>query len=219
MKLKAIIFDMDGLLVDTETYWQKAEIEAFSEIGVALTVEDCKLAMGLRCDEAVGFFLERFDLRLDVPHMVSVIEAKVIAMAEKKPQVLPGVIQATELFRRLGFKLAVCSSSSSRVIHGVLRAAGLLDTFEILVSAEKEAYGKPHPAVYLSALKTLDIRHFEALVFEDSIFGIVAAKAAKIPVVAVPNVLPRTDPRFGIADTMIDSMHEVNEPWLFNFLK
>lgn len=219
MKLKAIIFDMDGLLVDTETYWQKAEIEAFSEVGVALTLEDCKRVMGLRCDEAVGVFLERYDLRLDISHMVSVIETKVIAMAEREPKILPGVIQAIELFRRLGLKIAVCSSSSSRVIHGVLKAAGLLETFGELVSAEKESYGKPHPAVYLTALSCLDIQHFEALVFEDSIFGIVAAKAAKIPVVAVPNVLPRTDPRFGIADTVIDSMDEVTEKWLFDFLK
>jgi len=219
MKLKAVIFDMDGLLVDTETYWQKAEIAAFSEDGISLTVEDCKRAMGLRCDEAVAMFLERYDLSLDVSRMVSSIESKVIAMAEREPKILPGVLEAIELFRGLGLQLAVCSSSSRRVIHGVLKAAGLLETFGNLVSAEHESYGKPHPAVYINTLKTLKVSHFEALVFEDSIFGIVAAKAAKIPVVAVPNILPRSDPRFGIADTVIDSMSEVTESWLVDFLK
>lgn len=219
MKLKSIIFDMDGLLVDTEVFWQKAEIQVFANLGVGLTVKDCERVMGLRCDEAVATFLQMYSLPFEPGPLVSEIESSVIDMVAKEPRILPGVGKSIELFQKLGFSLAVCSSSSLRVIEGVLRASGLSKSLKTLVSAEHESYGKPHPAVYLTALKRLGISHNEALVFEDSIFGIIAAKAARIPVVGVPNVLPRSDPRFGVADSVIDSMEEVTEKWLESFLK
>ena len=219
MKLKAVIFDMDGLLVDTEIFWQKSEIEVFAKRGVRLTIKDCERVMGLRCDEAVATFLQMYGLPFEVAPLVAEIESTVIQMVYDEPKVLPGVWKSIELFQALGLSLAVCSSSSLRVIEGVLQASELSKALGTLISAEHEPYGKPHPAVYQTALKRLGVRHDEALVFEDSIFGIVAAKAARIPVIGVPNVLPRSDPRFGIADSVIDSMEEVTKEWLVNFLK
>jgi len=211
------IFDMDGLLVDTERFWQQAEIEVFRRMGVTLTAADCELIMGLRCDEVVKIWQRQFHLDLDARLVVADIEDEVIARARANPQLMRGVPEILDLAERLGIRRSVCSSSSARVIDGVLRSAGIIDRFELLVSAEREAFGKPHPAVYLTALQGLNLSNHQAIVFEDSIHGIVAAKAACLRVVAVPCLLPKLDRRFGIADAVVDSLIEVNEKWLHNF--
>lgn len=219
MKLKGVIFDMDGLLVDTEKYWQHAEISIFSQLGVSLTIKDCEKVMGLRCNEVVEIWKNQFLLTEDTSTLVGRIENEVIRMVTEKPSVLPGVLKLLNLCRALNLKIGLCSSSSSKVIHGVLTASHLLSQFDLLVSAESEPFGKPHPAAYLTTLKEMRVSFLETIVFEDSINGILAAKSAKIPVIAVPNQLPKTDPRFGIADIVIDSLSEVTEEWLTNFLK
>jgi HAD superfamily hydrolase (TIGR01509 family) len=219
LKLKGIIFDMDGLLVDTERYWQCAEISIFSQLGVSLTIKDCEKVMGLRCNEVVEIWKNRFLLTEDTTTLVDRIENEVIKMVMEEPSVLPGVINLLNLCRALHLKVALCSSSSSKVIRGVLTASHLLNQFDLLVSAESEPFGKPHPGAYITTLKEMQTSFLETIVFEDSINGILAAKSAKIPVIAVPNQLPKTDPRFGIADIVIDSLNEVTKEWLTNFLK
>ena len=219
MKLYSVIFDMDGLLVDTERYWQLAEISVFSHFGVRLGVKDCEKVMGLRCNEVVEIWKQQFSLSEETNSLVEKIENEVINQVTQRPTVLPGVTDLLGLCRKLNLKIALCSSSSSKVIRGVLTATGLLDQFDLIVSAENEPFGKPHPAAYLTTLKALGTSFQETLVFEDSINGILAAKSAKISVIAVPNQLPKNDPRFGIADIVIDSLNEVTEEWLKNFLK
>lgn len=211
------IFDMDGLLVDTEAYWQKAQITVFRSMGVSITSADCERMTGLRCDEVVGIWGREFGLNLDIEKVVADIEDEVIHQAQMQPKLMPGVLNILEMSERLTIKRSVCSSSSRRVIQGILAASGIIDRFEHLVSAETEPFGKPHPAVYLTALKRIDLSNHEVMVFEDSIHGIVAAKAARLNVVAVPCLIPKSDKRFGIADAMVESLEEVNEQWLNEF--
>jgi sugar-phosphatase len=117
---------------------------------------------------------------------------------------------------RAGLQLAVASSSPPRLIEASLARLGLRDHFTEIVSAESEPYGKPHPAVFLTTAARLGVAPTECLVFEDSLNGLVAAKAARMICVAVPE---RVDPRFAFADLVLPSLEAFDDDALATLLR
>lgn len=203
-RMRAAIFDMDGLLIDSEPLWRKAEVEVFATVGLRLTEEECEETTGLRIDEVVAY--RHGQQPWDDPPRHAIVERivdRLIELVTERGAPLPGVDHAIARCRADGLRLALASSSPRRIIDATLARLGLADAFEVIASAEDDRYGKPHPAVFLRCAEMLGVRPTECLVLEDSLNGVIAAKAARMTCVAVPE---KPDPRFAIADRVLDSL-------------
>ncbi len=205
--LKAVIFDMDGVLIDSEPLWQEAEIAVFGQVGIPLTAADVRGTMGLRVDDVVAYWFSRRPWRQPSKKAVedTIIET-VIALVKAKGAACDGVDAILALFQQRNLPLALASSSPRKLIEAVLDKLAIRQHIPIIHSAEMEARGKPHPAVYLTTAQKLGIRPEQCLVFEDSPNGVLAAKAATMRCVAVPNTAVHDDPIFAIADLTITSL-------------
>ena len=134
---------------------------------------------------------------------------RVIDLVREHKPIMPGLFQALDTCGRQGLKLALASSSPMALIQAVVDALELRDRFEATLSAEHLRYGKPHPEVYLNACDALDISPLECVALEDSFNGLLAAKAAQMKTIAIPEASARNQPRFVIADKKLDSLEEV----------
>ncbi|MEA2527966.1 MAG: mannitol-/sugar-/sorbitol-6-/2-deoxyglucose-6-phosphatase [Thermomicrobiales bacterium] len=216
--IRAVIFDMDGLLIDSEPLWRIAEIEVFTAIGVPLTEELALTTMGLRTDEVVEHWFARCPWQGPTHKEVEArIDSRVIELVRERAAPLPGVHAVVSLLTVLGLPLAIASSSSSELIAAVVEQIGLRDSFQVLQSAEHEPYGKPHPGVYIAAARALGIAPTDCLAFEDSANGVLAAKAARMRCIAVPEPAVRDDRRFCIADAILTSLTEFHPEQLNQF--
>ena len=206
---------MDGILIDSEPLWQDAEIEVLARIGVQLTREICKQATGLRTDEAVAYWYRQHPWHgVSQDEIVDEITNAVEKLIKLKGSKMAGVDQAIELCREHGLRLALASSSCVRIINTVLEKLRLTGVFEVLHSGEFEEYGKPHPGIFVTTLNKLELNHTEAFVIEDSFYGILAAKSARMRVVAVPEASVRDEEKYGIADIRLASLEELMESHL-----
>lgn len=213
--LRAAIFDMDGLLIDSEPSWRRAEVACFGEVGLALTEDDCHATTGLRIDEVARHWHRRAPWEGPTPHEVAArIVDRMIAIVGAEGTAMPGAAAAVERCAAAGLRLALASSSPARLIDATLARLGLRDRFEVVVSAEHEALGKPHPAVFLTTAARLGVDAADCLVLEDSLHGVIAAKAARMTCVAVPDPSRRDDPRFALADRVLPSLAALDGPTL-----
>ncbi len=211
----ALIFDMDGLLVDSEPFWQEAEMDIFGRLGVPLDLERCRETQGLRAGEVVAHWHRLYPWP-DEPlgEVTDRLVHRVAALIEARGEPMPGALAAVRLAQSQGVRTALASSSPYPNIHAVLRRLHLVDEFEVVRSAEDEPYGKPHPAVYLRTAELLGVPPHRCAAVEDSVNGVISAKAARMRCLAVPHPSARLDPRFGIADIVIDSLEEMTEDLL-----
>ena len=208
----AAIFDMDGLLVDTEGLWHEAEVEVLGPLGVPIAEGDPRRTKGIFVREVARYWHDRFPWRGPSPDEVAArIVERVIGLIDEKGRLLPGVDDALGLCRRHGLTLGLASSSEHRLIAFVLERFGLASTFAVAHSAEDEPYGKPHPAVFLTAAQRLGVAPTRCVVWEDSPAGVLAAKAARMTCVAVPAPDESAAPAFGIADAVLSSLEEADE--------
>ena len=210
--IEAVIFDMDGVLIDSEPFWQESEMDAFARVGVKLTREMCMQTMGLRVDEVVEYWRRRH--AWEGVSSGELEEAIIGGVAERilsKGLAKEGARRALDFFRSRGVKLALASSSSYRLIRAVTERFGLSDKFDCVYSAEDEEYGKPHPGVYLTTARRLGVSPSACLAVEDSFNGVLAAKAARMKCIAVPEEGAMRDPRFCIADVVLGSLEEIDE--------
>lgn len=208
--MQAVIFDLDGLLIDSEPLWQQAEMELFTEVGIQLTPELCRLTTGLRVDEVVRHWFSRHPWRgMSQEDLVDRLLTRVEALILERGRPLPGALQAPAVVRERGLRVALASSSPLRIIRAALRKLQLTDAFEVVVSAESLAWGKPHPGVYLETAEALGILPTACVAVEDSLNGLIAAKAARMRAIAVPEPPHRQDPRLALADVTLVSLVEL----------
>ena len=205
--MKAAIFDMDGLLIDSEPLWQEAEITVFKSVGIRLTRELCRETTGLRLDEVVNYWYARFPWR---GATLKAVEEKILAVVGRlvieRGQPMPGVKEVVDLLRAANYELAVASSSPMGLIVASLKKFGLTEYFSVLHSADAEEEGKPHPGVYVSTMSRLGASPSDCVAFEDSVVGVRAAKAAGAQVIAVPDAANARDPGFAKADVVLSSL-------------
>lgn len=208
--LNAAIFDLDGLLVDSEPLWRKAEREVFAEIGLMLSDDDCRSTMGMRCDAVVALWFQRCPWLDRSPDEVqNRIEARVLALMRSEGQAMPGVAHVLDLVEDLGCRLAVASSSNQKLIDGALERLGVFDRFEARCTAFDEEHGKPHPAVFLAAARQLGVHPSVCVAFEDSPPGVESARRAGMQVVAVPDIEHRGHSGFHQADVVLESLADL----------
>ena len=202
---------MDGVLIDSEPLWQRAEIEIFPEVGIDLTPELCRRTMGLRIDEVVAHWYEIQPWASPSKEEVARrIVGRVGELIGHEGRLLPGVNEA------LGFlgsraRLGLASSSYYELIDAVLDGFSLRTHFAVVYSAEDEPYGKPHPGIYLTTAEKLGSDPTRSLAIEDSPNGVLAAKAARMKCIAVPEDGAERDARLRLADVTIDSLLEIDE--------
>jgi HAD superfamily hydrolase (TIGR01509 family) len=210
--IKAVIFDMDGLLINSEPLWTRAEITVMSKAGVTLTPKQVVASRGLRTDEKIRFWYQQFPWDEKIYTQQSLTDELISTMVElvsASKLALPGVYEAISKIEELGLPMAIASSSPQRIIDAAMRNLDIHHKLHVVYSAQYEEYGKPHPGVYITVAKKLDIAPEFCLAFEDSINGVLSAKAAKMKCIAIPEIGNEHDDRFVIADIVLDSMHDL----------
>ena len=208
---KAVIFDLDGLLIDSEPLWQEAEILIFKRVNIILTPDLCLRTKGLRIDEVVDYWYQRYPWKnLAKQEVEELIVAKLIELIHLKGKPLAGVESAIAFIQQQPVKIALASSSASIIIQAALQKLNLTDVFVRVYSAESEALGKPHPGVYLTTAKQIDVLPQHCLALEDSLNGVLAAKAARMKCIAIPEPLQYNNPQFAIADRILKSLEELD---------
>jgi len=212
--LRAAIFDLDGLLIDSEPLWQQAEVECFGAVGVPLTREQARETLGLRSDEVVCLRFDQYGWDEEAYPLEEVEERiiqRVLELIESDGKPMVGVYEVLEFVEARGLRLAVASSSRVIVIEAALQALGVADRFELIHSAELELLGKPHPGVYLTTARKLDLPPAECVAFEDSPAGLESAKEAGMACVAIPDPSVVVDPDLSRADLVLTSLADLDE--------
>ena len=206
-KIDAVIFDMDGVLIDSEPLWKIAMEEVFASVGCVLTREDFQKTVGLRIDEVIEFWHKEAGWENASPKEVEqAIVNRMIELIQENGDPLPGVLDTTEYLKGVDVKVGLATSSYNILIETVLDAIGIRERFEVVHSAENEEYGKPHPAVYMTVAKELGVSAERCLVIEDSLNGIISGRAAKMKVVCIPEKTHHPEPKLSVADYMFEDM-------------
>jgi HAD superfamily hydrolase (TIGR01509 family) len=208
-RIRAVIFDMDGLLIDSEPIWRRTEIAVFGRLGLHLTEEQCLETMGVRVPDVVRLWYSRHPWTgPSVDEVTDEIVNGVIDYVRAHGEPQPGVDVAIATVRAAGLPAAIASSSSLPLIEAVVDRLGLRDDVAALCSGEDEAEGKPHPAVYLAAASALGVSPETCVALEDSPNGVLSAKAAGMYCVTVPDPYLADDPRMARADMILHSLAE-----------
>ncbi len=200
--IQAVIFDMDGLLVDSEPVWDGARRWMADQVGKTWTTDDHKAVMGVSTREWTDYMIDRLDLTLSPQEVEHQIIERMVEMYRAGVPYLPGAVDAVEL-AATHYRTALASGSHPTLIDTVTADAPMRGKFEVVVSADEVGAGKPAPDVYLAAADRLDVRPDDCVCLEDSGNGILAGARAGMKVVAVP------DPRFPPSPAALERAHLV----------
>jgi HAD superfamily hydrolase (TIGR01509 family) len=214
-RIEAVVFDMDGVLVDTEHLWDEVREALTEEWGGRYTPEAQEAMMGMSSPEWSRYLHEVVGLR-EPPEVINAeVVRRMLERYEADLPVVPGAVEAVRRLAAAGYRLAVASSSNRELIDAVLRRLELTSVFDVTVSSEEVARGKPAPDVYLETARRLGVPPGRCVAIEDSASGIRAAHSAGMRVIAYPNRhYPPAAEVLGLADVVVDGLAEVGA--LFN---
>jgi sugar-phosphatase len=210
--LSAVIFDMDGVIIDSEPLWRKAELEVFSSVG--LNVEERMLAQttGLGINEAIRYWYSKMQWKgKDISQVVNEVLDHLTVLINENSVLTEGTEELIELFKKKNYKIALASSSPYRIINTVIDKFGIRDMFDVINSAEEMRFGKPHPEIYIQTAEKLDVHTQLCLAIEDSINGLIAAKAARMKCAVMPGPFHIEEKGLSLADLIINSLSEIDE--------
>jgi len=207
--IEAIILDMDGILIDSERHWQLTERALFADLGIDLTDSLLVETRGLRTEEMMAHWSSRFSLDgKDPKALMKEYDQRMVETMKKEVNLMEGARELIGMFREMALPVALATCSTQEHIDAVMEKHGLRTSFDLLVSAAVGMPGKPHPEVFLQTANLLNVDPTLCLVFEDSFYGVVAAKAARMKVVAMPDSSEFDQDRFGVADLKIRSLND-----------
>jgi beta-phosphoglucomutase family hydrolase len=202
--VKAVIWDMDGVIVNTLDFHWEATRDFFREHGVETTKEEFLPTFGVRFEEVIRDWLPGEHSSDELAQMVEHKEGLFRKIAKGHIRSLPGAIKLIKSLRNEGFRLAIGSSTVRANIELVLSELGVKDCFDEIVSAEDVEKGKPDPSMFLDAARRLGALPSKCVVIEDSVAGVEAAKAGGMKCVAVTNT--RTGEDLHQADVIVESL-------------
>ncbi|WP_313124526.1 hexitol phosphatase HxpB [Pseudescherichia sp.] len=210
-QILAAIFDMDGLLIDSEPLWDRAELEVISSLGVDVSRRhEMPDTLGLRIDMVVDLWYAMQPWSGPGKQEVTDrIIQRTLSLVEERRPLLPGVREALALCKAEGLKIGLASASPLYMLEKVLSLFELSDYFDALASAQTLPYSKPHPQVYLDCAAKLGVDPLTCVALEDSVNGMIAAKAARMRAIVVPAEENRQDPRYALANVKLKSLAQL----------
>lgn len=207
MELNTVIFDMDGLLIDSEPLWEEAATKIFEHYNIRLTDAQYATTTGLRTREFLQWWFTIY--RVDEKYLEEA-ESKIINLVsdlvQQKGKPMPGIDYIFNFFTTQKFKIGLASSSPLSLIDTVVDLLSIRNKIQAFASAANLPCGKPHPQVYLNCAAQLQALPLQCICFEDSFNGLIAAKAARMKCVVVPEPENAKDARFHAADLRIASL-------------
>lgn len=210
MTITTVIFDMDGVLVDSEAYWLQARVEFAAALGRTWTMDDQRAAMGRNTIEWAHVMQERLHLEgeMTLEAIMADVKGRVIAMLEQHLPALPGALDAVHT-AAANFRVALASGSPTEVIQTVMRLTQLDAVFETMVFGDTIPRGKPAPDIYLEAARRLGVAPEACIGIEDSGNGLRSLKAAGMKAIAVPSPgFPLSPDLLALADVHLQSLLE-----------
>jgi len=210
--LDTVIFDMDGLLIDSEPLWEEAGKETLKKFNVSLSAEQYHVSTGLRSSEWIDHWFHHFNISMEhAAEAEAIIVQTAIEKIRLKAAPMPGAHYIVEFFRKRNFKIGVASSSPLELINIVTRKLEIDNMVNAIASAEKLPNGKPHPQVFLDCAALLQSSPANCICFEDSFNGMIAAKAARMKCIVVPARNHQQEARWAAADLKLSSLLNFND--------
>ncbi len=210
--ISAAIFDLDGVLINSEPLWKEAEKKIFKKAGINLTTDMCKQTTGLDCLDTVKHWYKYKPWKNVKPEKIrDDIYAEILSLIRKKGHAVKGAGRVIDLCLEKGISTAVASSSPMELIKTTLDILPFNGKFSVIHSSEKEEWGKPHPAVYLSAARLLNTDPDKCIAFEDSFYGALSAKSARMKVIAILAGEDYFKSKFDFVDLKLNSFEEFTE--------
>jgi HAD superfamily hydrolase (TIGR01509 family) len=192
-RYQAVIFDMDGLLVDSEIVWHKAEYDLFTALGVDYTDEARSLGVGLRVDEFIKVLHDHFKMTVPVQQLITDLNQMMVDRIPTEVKAKTGAIELLNYLKERNIPMAVASNSSGAIIKTTMDAQGWNHLLPIQCTADNEKAGKPAPDVYLTAARRLNVDPAQSIGVEDSPRGAHGVVNATMTCLAVPD-LSHTSP-------------------------
>jgi HAD superfamily hydrolase (TIGR01509 family) len=207
----AVIFDMDGLLFDTESLWQEALLSAAAEDGRAIPDEVFNQSIGVRRSQCRGLFLAHFGEDFLFDNFHASWRRHFWLIAENKLALKPGVPELLEGLDQIRLPRAIATSSSRTTVEHHLTSHGLTDRFDELICRGDYEYGKPAPDPFLKAAERLGVEPRQCLALEDSHIGVRSAAAAGMMTVMVPDLLEPTEDICALCILVARDLHQVRD--------
>ncbi|WP_293905835.1 HAD family phosphatase [Phenylobacterium sp.] len=212
-QIKAVVFDMDGLLVDTETVVFAALQRAAGEIGREMPFATFQRMVGLQHAHSDLILVEHFGPCLDLEAWAAAVSRHFHAEAAAGIALKSGVVEILDALDAAGLPRAIATSSSLAAVHESLGAHDLVDRFDALITRDIQTRGKPHPEPFLKAAQALGVDPADCLALEDSHNGVRSASAAGMMTVMVPDMLDPTEEMHTLCVRIARDLHEVRG-WL-----
>ncbi len=191
--MQAVIFDMDGVIIDSEPVHQRLEIEMLEELGGSISTEEYLKFVGTTDDYMWSHFKEMYDLEPSVEDLIATKKQRFMEEIQQVPLV-DHFLDVLKAFDEAGYRLALASSNNRKTVDHIVDQFSLGDYFDVTMSGEDITHGKPHPEIFLHTAEVMGIEPTECLVFEDAANGVAAAKEAGMQCVALDN------PNSGVQD-------------------
>src|SRR3954454_21410693 len=184
----AVVFDCDGLLLDTESAWTRGEDVLYRRYGRKFTLEDKQELLGTSAEKSRGIFERHLGLPGRGAEIAAQLRELVLDEVRRTAPPMPGAVELVAALRAAGIPVGVASNSPRAVVERALRTAGLHDAFDAVVTADDVEHAKPAPDVYLANCRALGADPEHSVALEDSHTGVGAALAARMFVIGVPSL-------------------------------
>ena len=185
---KAVLWDLDGTLIDSEPYWMRSEQELAERHSATWTEEDGKTLVGMSLKDSTKLMSTKMGIDLPLEQVIDELTNSVTSQLAREIPWRPGAAELLRELRKRGIKTALVTMSLRRMALQVVESIDF-DAFDVVVAGDDVVHGKPHAEPYLKAAKLLGVAPEECVAFEDSISGILSAEAAGTKAVGIPNVV------------------------------